>query len=108
MDKPTQKRSGADWLALAGAWEESGLSQGAFCRERGLKLATFSYWRNKYLASQRDAEADFVALVPRSEPLAGPSGERIMLHYGEVSLAFAASTPAGYVADVMFNLARRC
>lgn len=104
MDKSRQKRSGADWLALAGAWEESGQSQGDFCRERGLKLATFSYWRTKYRASQQDAAADFVALVPRREPLA----ERIMLHYGEVSLAFAASTPAGFVADVVFNLARRC
>lgn len=99
MNKSTNKKSPADWLALAGAWEESGLSQRAFCVEQGLKLATFGYWRTQYLKS-REPEPGFVALRPEAR------AEGVKLRLGGVELELAAD--ADFVADVLLKLAARC
>ena len=30
------------------SWKQSGLTQGVYCEDQGLKLPTFSYWIQKY------------------------------------------------------------
>lgn len=35
------------WTARLAAWKASGLSQSAWCREHGVSLASFGYWRRK-------------------------------------------------------------
>ena len=47
------------WLGHAQAWRESGMTQGAYCEQHGLKLSTLGYW------SRRDKVAvKRVTLVP--------------------------------------------
>ncbi|TVP77568.1 MAG: hypothetical protein EA353_10115 [Puniceicoccaceae bacterium] len=41
------------------AFKRSGLTQQAFCRERGLSVATFSNWRRKAEAAGKESEALF-------------------------------------------------
>lgn len=35
------------WQTHVEAWRASGLSQSAYCREHGLSLASFGYWRRR-------------------------------------------------------------
>lgn len=35
------------WSELVTAWSQSGLSQAEFCRQRGVKLITFGWWKRR-------------------------------------------------------------
>ena len=49
------------WLAHIRQWEESKLSQQAYCTQSGISLNSFTYWRGKFLSSaSREAKAKFV------------------------------------------------
>jgi hypothetical protein len=93
------KKSQTDWLGLARAWESSGISQRQFCKDHGLKLASFSYWRTQYLKSDVSG-SDFVALRPEQEPCT------VRLRMGGVELELAAD--ADFVAEVLVKLSRQC
>jgi len=45
------------WSALVKACEESGLSQAAFCRERGVQAGTFAWWKRQLRRAQGDGAA---------------------------------------------------
>ncbi len=42
-----QQGKRAQWVERLAAWERSGLSQTAWCREHGVPLARFGYWRRR-------------------------------------------------------------
>jgi len=42
------------WRKVLGAWAKSGLTQAAFCRERGIAVASFAWWKREL--ARRDAE----------------------------------------------------
>lgn len=86
-------------MGLVRAWEASGQSQGAFCADRELSLATFGYWRGQYLREQV-APSGFVALRAREEPAV------VKLRLGGLEVELSAE--AGFVADVLVKLAGRC
>ena len=86
------------WSDLVARWERSGLSQAEFCRRRGVKLASFGWWKRE---SQRQtgelpkrrgrpakASKRFVELRLTSassvEPTGGPvaSGYEVVLARG--------------------------
>lgn len=50
------------WTPHIAGWRDSGLSQTAYCRQHGLDLKRFAYWR-RTLAPTR-AAASMPALVP--------------------------------------------
>jgi len=54
----------------------SGLSQGRYCKEHGLKQATLAYW----LSKNRSGEHGFVALAPQ------PREEWLSLQWGSGGL----------------------
>ncbi len=58
------RRSSAEWRAIFGRFEASGLSMIAFCRREGLAKGTFSKWKHRLEESGSD-EAAFVELTPR-------------------------------------------
>ena len=35
------------WRAHSEAWQESGQTQGDYCKQHGLNLKTFAYWRRR-------------------------------------------------------------
>ncbi len=56
-----------EMFSLIGQWEESDEDRATFCKKRGLTVATFSYWRTKYLKSQKsNTPQGFVELKPLS------------------------------------------
>ena len=99
------KKSRADWLGLVRSWEASGQSQRLFCESRGLKVATFGYWRRQYLREQSLCEqavpSGFVALETQ---FSEASVVKLRLGGLEVEL----SAEADFVADVLSKLAGRC
>lgn len=42
-----QQAKREQWAGRLAAWESSGLSQAAWCREHGVSLASLGYWRRK-------------------------------------------------------------
>lgn len=67
----------SEWLALIQEFEQSGLSQTAFCAKRDLNAKYFSLRRTKLLAT-RQSSAFMAAAFPQSGTAT--------LHYGKVSL----------------------
>jgi hypothetical protein len=105
MDKQEKRarRSESEMFPLIEAYELSGLTQQAFCAEHGLKVATFSYWRRKYLARAEDSGSGFVSLVPGGLP----PGD-ITLEYGGVILRLGKEVSPDYVVSLVHKLAGRC
>ena len=65
----TMKRSEAEWLALFTEQEQSGLSQSAFCKAKGLDSKYFNL-RKRMLMKKPDAtqsQSAFVSLEPVNE-----------------------------------------
>lgn len=60
----TYRPKAAQWKQRIQRWEASGLSQAAFCRNHGLKLATFGYWRKKFPAKRGVQPKGRLRLVP--------------------------------------------
>lgn len=78
--------------ALIEEWKSSGICQEEFCREHGIKIGTFGYWRTKYLKQQEPATPSFIPVQP-SEPdgaveITYPNGVKIrLMEYTAESLA---------------------
>ena len=48
MAKPARKhRAAADWATLIEGQAASGLAQRDFCKNEGLAVSTFAYWKRK-------------------------------------------------------------
>mgnify|MGYP001086890208 CR=1 FL=1 len=47
VSRTRQRRSREEWQQLIGEQRQSGLGQKAFCKERGLALSTFTYWKRR-------------------------------------------------------------
>lgn len=63
MDR-TKKRE--QMLSLLAAWHSSGKSITAYCRDSGIKHATFAYWKKRYNKNESQAHTSFVELTSGS------------------------------------------
>ena len=64
MNKPesTKINKREYWQGQIQKWQESNLSQAAFCNQAGIKLVTFIYWRGLLLDSKNKNINQFVPL----------------------------------------------
>lgn len=89
-----------DWGVHIAAWQGSGLSQAAYCRQHGLSMAYFS----QRLRVRRAAAAVGVgqALIPvRVEP-AVSAGEPVVLNWGQGQrLELPASVSPRWLAELL-------
>jgi transposase len=83
--RPEQKRR--HWITHIKSWRKSGLSQVAYCREHGLKLHQFTYW--KKMVQQKDGDIAFVPLRFSQNLPAVINSSRIQL-----------TTPNGYKLEL--------
>ena len=61
-------------------WQQSGLSQKAFCSQHKVAISTFQYWVSKYRKASEQSVSGFVALPthePASAEITYPNGVRI-------------------------------
>ena len=66
------------WQAHIVAWEQSGNSQSAYCRDNNLPLKSFNYWRNKFCDRKPPVTFVPVAVKTPSFP-SGGSGTSLKL-----------------------------
>ena len=99
------RRSREEMYAVMARYCASGQTQAAFCADEGLKIGTFQYWWRRYQSDEESVGGrGFVAL----EPQAAPGAEQgIELHFGAVRLELS-GVPAGYVAELVHQLAGLC
>ncbi|MFZ3067416.1 MAG: hypothetical protein WA253_04635 [Gammaproteobacteria bacterium] len=58
------------WQIHIKQWEESGLSQKAYCTQSGINLNSFTYWRGKLLSStEQKSKAEFVRIKVAPDPI---------------------------------------
>lgn len=53
-----------EMFSLVREWENSGKNREDFCKEHGINLGRFAYWRTQYLAREKTTGDDFVAVTP--------------------------------------------
>lgn len=85
MSTATRRRHGRldskAWGAHVRAWQASGLSMAAYCRQRGLSYHAFDYWKKKLGQPQASAGLE---LVPVTIPLRPADvGAPIRIHLGD-------------------------
>jgi hypothetical protein len=82
------KQKQALWRARIDEWRESGLSQSRYCRERGISLATFGYWKRRLDEKSEERFVLFKPQAPRRK------GKRLCLILPDgVKVVFGEQTP---------------
>ncbi len=83
------------WMGHAQTWRESGMTQGAYCEQHGLKLSTLGYW------SRRDKGAvNRVRLVPVKVQESGSPGLVLRGAQGW-QLSLPPGVPARWLAELL-------
>lgn len=95
-------RHAAEMRRVVGGFEQSGLTQAAYCRARGITLRQFQYWRKKSTAARRPS---FVELEVVGE--AEASGEIDLRLPGGVVAVVRAGTKASLIRRVL-RAAKSC
>lgn len=75
-----KRRTRSQWLSLIHEFEQSGLTQSAFCAKRGLNAKYFSLRRMKLKASTQ--QSPFVEAVVAEHQ----QSERVSMRYGAVTI----------------------
>lgn len=76
------RKTEQEMFPLIADWESGNQTRESFCQEKGVSLATFSYWRTRYRTMQSEA-AGFTEIKPEVSSkliIIYPNGVRIELH----------------------------
>jgi hypothetical protein len=89
----------AHWKQHIEAWQATGLSQAAYCRQQGLNSGTFSARLREYRASPAP---EVPALIPiRLEPAVGSSAPLVLRLASGHTLELPASAEPRWVAELL-------
>ena len=79
-----EQKKQACWQEHIQSWEQSGLSQEAYCKTKSLALSTFGYWRRKIIHSSADRPRFYpLALMPSFENQSKAQSGGLQLIIGE-------------------------
>ena len=95
------------WKRHIEAWQASGLTQAAYCREHGLNANTFSARRHDWRRRASAARAGVVpvrVVEPAPPPGSAPAGALVLTH-GAGRLELPATVSPGWVAELLRALA---
>ena len=68
------------WLERIQAWEQSGLTQKAFCKQHRLGLASLQRWRRLFRTEQSSNNPTPVALLPVSVKETNPANLTVVVN----------------------------
>ena len=68
------------WLERIHAWEQSGLTQKAFCKQHHLGLASLQRWRRLFKTEQSSNNPTPVALLPVSVKETNPANLTVVVN----------------------------
>ena len=115
----------ARWYAHIEAWQQSGKTQGAYCKEHHLSIGSFGYWRTQYLEEQRRSQRlavnktisalapckrpapGFVAIEPLSPKLSPAVAATVQAKFGDLTLALPLAMPVMDMALLLRALGGR-
>lgn len=92
------------WQAHIRQWERSGLSQRRYCKERGLALSTFQWWRSRLKKSASQASPSIVRLPVSVSTAVAPS--ELVVEVGRYRVTVRGSADReqlGSLLDVLEN-----
>ncbi len=98
------------WRGVLNDHKSSGVSAAAFCRDRGISIKSFGYWRKRL--SDRPASArKWVALVPEQTSVwqtpVGKPAAALTLRIGIVSVDVASGFDQGLLREIVGALETR-
>ena len=66
MKTLSKKQSRSFWKQHVQTWEESGITQAAYCKAHELQIKRFGYWKRKFIGteSQSSQSSHFVQIKP--------------------------------------------
>ena len=103
--KGTRAERRAYWQSHIAAWEMSGGSKQAYCREHGLTPGSFDRWHGKL----RGVEANGSPFIPLRLPMRASSDYAIELTLGNGrSLRIGADADPAWIAQVVRALEAAC
>jgi hypothetical protein len=102
-ERSVRERHAAEMRRVVGGFEQSGLTQAAYCRARGISLRQFHYWRDGAVAMP--APSSFVELEVVRE--AEASGEIELRLPGGVTAVVRAGTKASLIRRLL-RAAKSC
>jgi hypothetical protein len=105
------RRNREQWAEVLGELAESGESVGSFCRRRGLRPGTLSWWKWKLTSSRRrSAPKDAIRLLPIEVSSSTGSAvvRGIVIDVGDVRMHVEVGTDVAYVSALVESLRRRC
>jgi hypothetical protein len=95
----------ARWRGLLAEQKTSGLSFAAFCRDCGLSIKTFGYWRKRNLAEEAQSATGWLAVIPEkppaSRPLIAEPNRSLTVNIGIVSFDLRSGFDPGLLREVV-------
>ena len=92
------------WMEIIRECQESGLSNKAFCTQRGISEKTYYYWLRKIRTAA--AEAMEPQLVRLDEPEKADAASKIHIRYGEAELTLPEDVDLEAVTALLNTLRR--
>jgi hypothetical protein len=108
MNKVGQQANREQWMRHVSAWNQSGVSQSAYCRTHGLVLGTFHAWvgRVKRMGVEAPAPLTMVPVVVQPDVDHAQLSSRLSLqHHSGWQLQLPAGTEANWLGKVLKELA---
>ena len=104
--KVGRKERKAVWIRLAAGWRASGLTQGAYCEQEGLKFEDLKRWSYRVKQEQRIEQGKQALFVPvEIEETQKAVGEIKLEHRAGFSMEVGADTDKGLLQEVVKILA---
>jgi hypothetical protein len=95
--KRSQRRTLTEMSASIKAWEQSGQSRAAFCRDQGIHCAVFQYWQRRCRPA-----AGFVEVQPPPQRTDRAAGCSICIkHPGGMEVALSGEISATFLREVL-------
>jgi hypothetical protein len=87
IQEETKRLSKSEWHKLSNEWETSVLTQPEFCKQKGIKLTTFVYWRSKLSPSNKvpkvnKAKANFLPANIQAAVIKQPTSQAVNAAHG--------------------------
>ena len=103
MDATARAARRQHWQEQVAAWNRSGLSKAAFCREHGLRIWQFHYWCGALRPGPGEGAGGFAQVH-----VSGAARSGLRLHIGSLAVEVEAGFDAGTLKRLLQALGAAC
>ena len=102
---PRLRRNSAQMYAIVASYEQSGLSQSAFCTAHSLSLHVFRYWLSRYRSANRNESVlksmGFKEILSESPDVGAPLGFVRIRDSRGMELEFECGVSASFLRSLL-------